>query len=1155
MKQKYYIYRLLRMKLNMDLKINLHKIFTIHLSRLILLLVLLLGFTGKNYSQFFDDFVDGDFTSGVLWSGNTSKFIVNNSAQLQLNSAGTDTAYLYTPSSAFIDTEWNFWMRLAFAPSNNNFVKVYLMSDQQNLNGPLNGYFVRYGEDLSNDNLELWKQSGITATKIIDGITNPGAAGTNQQIRVKVTRSAAGVFELWGDYSGGVAYQQMGSVTDNTVLSTSNFGLWTKFTSSNATKVYFDNIYAGPIIVDTQKPAVLNVVINSNDSLTVKFTEPIQSAEANSTANYLLSPGGSPSSATLSSNFTDAGIKLSTSLQSGNTYSLLVKAMKDFVGNVMNDTIILFTYYEPAFNDIIFNEIMADPYPVVALPNAEYVELHNRKPFPVNIDGWKLKAGSTTKTLTYAVIPADSFLVITDAEIVNQFAGNVLGIVSFPLLSNAGTTLSLLAPNGTLINSVSYKDSWYGDPTKKDGGWSLELANPNDVCGGINNWRASMDEYGGTPGRKNSVYLNINVPFKVKGITARNVNTVEVAFNKQIDTTTVFPGLIEINGNQGWVSSIKYLTTDSIRLNLNNTLIPNTIYNLNILPGVKDCSGGALNMASPLEFLLFNASIFDIVINEILADETPQVGLPALEFVELYNRTPYPVDLQGWEIATSTTAKIIDYGILQPDSFIVLAKPEGINLFQDISLAPVTSFPGITNTGTTLTLRDRNKNLIHSITYTDAWYGESGKKNGGWTIEMIDPNNPCGGKENWAASVNSKGGTPGFRNSNLRQNANSTAPRPIFAGVLASDTLFIYFNKKINKNTITVSRFTIDNQQGVPLFASIIEPDWDKVILKLSSPMQENTNYTLTVSDSVTDCAGNPSSVTASLKFMLPKQVVVNDIIINEVLNNPTSTGVDYVEIFNRSANALDLNGFKVTKYDTVLNAFANVYEITNRSLLLMPGDYLLLSKDQTVVKKEYKAEYPYSFWDMSSMVDIANAGGTIALTDKSFTIIDRFTFDESFHFALIKDLDGVALERINYNRPTQDKTNWNSAASAVGYGTPGYRNSQFMMEKPADDEISLDPEIFSPDNDGYNDVLNINYKFDAPGYMISFSIFDDVGRLTRKLISSQLAGTEGTVTWNGITDTNDRARVGIYILLVEIMDLQGKKKSYKKPLVVATRL
>ena len=48
---------------------------------------------------------------------------------------------------------------------------------------------------------------------------------------------------------------------------------------------------------------------------------------------------------------------------------------------------------------LVISEIMADPHPSVALPDAEYLEIFNRGPSPVSLAGYRLLFGDNLKIL------------------------------------------------------------------------------------------------------------------------------------------------------------------------------------------------------------------------------------------------------------------------------------------------------------------------------------------------------------------------------------------------------------------------------------------------------------------------------------------------------------------------------------------------------------------------------------------------------------------------------------------------------------------------------------------------------------------------------------------------------------------------------------
>src|SRR6187401_2657704 len=120
------------------------------------------------FAQFADDFSDGDFASDPLWLGSDSKFVVD-SARLRLKATpATDMAYLATASRSINDATWEFLVRLDFNPSASNFARIYLVSDQSDLSKSLNGYFVQLGN--TTDDVSLYRQTGATITRIIDGV-------------------------------------------------------------------------------------------------------------------------------------------------------------------------------------------------------------------------------------------------------------------------------------------------------------------------------------------------------------------------------------------------------------------------------------------------------------------------------------------------------------------------------------------------------------------------------------------------------------------------------------------------------------------------------------------------------------------------------------------------------------------------------------------------------------------------------------------------------------------------------------------------------------------------------------------------------------------------------------------------------------------------
>jgi len=523
--------------------------------------------------------------------------------------------------------------------------------------------------------------------------------------------------------------------------------------------------------------------------------------------------------------------------------------------------------------------------------------------------------------------------------------------------------------------------------------------------------------------------------------------------------------------------------------------------------------------------------------------------------VELYNKTSSPVNLTNWSFTAGTTVKVFPNVTIQADSFLVLTSVAALPSFPSSVATVGFSSMALTNSGQSLTLKSPQGGIISQVSYTDLWYQDANKKNGGWSLEQIDPNNPCSGMSNWRASINPSGGTPGRLNSINASNPDNTPPQVVRVSVITTDTIQLYFNEPMDSATImNIAIYSIDNSLGSPISLKPIAPDYKSVRLALQSALQTSIIYTITVNNAITDCAGNAVGLNNTARFALPEPALPNDIVINEILADPNTNGVDFVEIYNRSNKIIDLKTMTLSEYDTINNVQTNIKTITTDGYLIFPKDYLVLSTNGNAVKSQYNTSNPEGFLDLPSMITMNISDGTVCSSTSS-DVIDLLKYNSSMQFALLKITKGVSLERIDFNRPTQDPTNWHSAAQDVGFATPAYKNSQYNDAGATDNAIEIKPEIFSPDEDGFNDIVNINYHFDTPGFTANITIYDSKGRLVKNLVRNELLGINGTYSWDGINSDREKSRIGIYVIFVEVFDLSGTVKQYKKTCVLGGKL
>lgn len=854
-------------------------------------------------AQFTDSFDDGDFTNNPQWVGDGSAFVIENifgDNQLRSNlTVASSNFYLSTPSALVNDCQWEFFVNLAFNTSGANYVDVYLTSDSANLKASNNnGYFVRIGN--TDDEISLYKKTGGVSVKIIDG-TNDITNSSNSILKIRVTRDSVNLWKLERDVTGsGNSFVQEGTIVDADIQSSGFFGIYVQqSTASFFQKHFFDDFYAGAIVGDTLAPSLNVVTVGSAFTLTLFFSEPVEKISAETVSNYSVNNGiGNPSSAARDGiDSSIVHLTFSSAFQNGVTNMLAVSGIVDLTGNMLLSASADFLYFNadtPELYDVILTEIFPDPDPQVALPTAEFVELHNRSAKVLDMSGWTFSDASSSATLPFFVFLPDEYVILCPAADTASFSayGKVLGLSSFPSLNNSGDALTLKNASGEVMHYVGYSDAWYRDALKKDGGWSLEMLDTDFPCSGATNWKASTDVAGGTPGKINSV-------------NGTNPDETSPALNYAI-------------------------VRDSVRLTL-------------------------------------------------VFDET------------------------------------LDISSAQPQNF------------------------------------------------------------------------------------------------------------------------------------------SIDN--GIAVDSAVfVNAALDEMNLTLGSALQQGIVYTLTAG-SVSDCSGNLIGVNNTVQFGLPQPPDSFDIVINEILANPVSGGSDFIELYNRSQKIIDLRDVFITSIDEETGDTNAV--VISSGYQLLPGQYVALTENPQQVRAQYFTPNQKGVLAVAGMPTYDDDEDIVALLNRlnNNSAIDAVHYYKDWNFALLDNPDGVSLERINYNAPSQDASNWHSAASTVGYATPAYQNSQFGADAVSTSTITIEPETFSPNNDGYQDILNIHYMLDQPGYVANVTVYDDDGRKIREVANNWLLNTKGSITWDGVNDDGEKARIGIYIIMIELFNLAGEKERFKEVCMLAGKI
>jgi len=1145
------------------------------MKKLIFLLLFLPTFV---FAQFTEDFESGDIST---WTqSNTERWGASDVSPINGNyslhhifdnpDSGEDQISIELPAIDLTaqNVTWRFKIRHGYNPSSSNNWSVFILSDddanQMYPGGNVNGYAVGVNYTGSDDTLRLWKITAGNASEVVTTSINwQEDIGTSLAPAIEINNGYNGEWDIRininGDFND---LTHIGSGMNETLLYPAHFGLYYKYSSSQDMKLWIDDLYVEK--EDTIIPQVLNFEIIDSTRLKIDFNESVDSLIAVNTSNYFVDNSiGNPDSVSINEIQNSVELFFGSSFINETYYQIDISNIEDLSGNMMSDTTIQFLYFIIEPHHVVINEIMADPNPPVnSLPNEEYIELFNTTNFDIDLSNWKMISGTSNRDLPSYILESNSYVILcseTAAEELNSY-GNVIAFSSFTnIITNSGTTVKIISDQEIVIDSVAFTIDWYQDPEKDDGGWSLERIDPLNFCSGITNWKASENANGGTPGFENSVFgpNQDTLPPEIEKLELVASQQLRLYFNEPIENATA-TNIENFTVNQG--------IGNPYSVHLQNNDMEIDLLFLNPFPEEKELILTIENISdwcenvmplTEINFTYYVEQPFDVVINEIMADPEPVVDLPEYEYIEIYNTTDYDIGITDWTISAGSTVREIPSAIIMAAEYIVLCSEDAaIKLEGFGKTIAVPAFPSLANSGQSLILKNRDGKIISSVTYSDRWYKNEYNADGGWSLEQIDPLNPCGEGENWEASKNEKGGTPGQINSIDAENPDTESPELLRAAPVDQNTVQLFFSESVHPETAIIkNNYRIDHGFGNPDTIDIITPENKFVLLSFVQPFESNTNYEVEITGTLTDCAGNIISGKTTATFAIPQNPDELDLVINEILFNPFAEGVDFVEIYNRSDKVFDLNQLRIASYDDEANDYKSVVKASDEGHLIFPGEYMVITENPDIVMEQYYTQNPDGFAKVSSLPAYNNDKGRVIIMDKSENTVDNFAYTEDMHFALLASNKGVSLERINYERPTSDKTNWHSASEVVGFATPAYENSQYNPQIDLDEKITIDPEIFSPDNDGYNDVTNISFNFDESGYVANIKIFDARGRLVKYHANNLLLGINQTITWDGLDDKNQKAPMGVYVVFIELFDLEGNVKQYKKSVVVASKL
>lgn len=362
-----------------------------------------------------------------------------------------------------------------------------------------------------------------------------------------------------------------------------------------------------------------------------------------------------------------------------------------------------------------------------------------------------------------------------------------------------------------------------------------------------------------------------------------------------------------------------------------------------------------------------------IIINEIAAFEAGDH-----EWIEIYNRGDIPVDLTGWkffEDNTNHSLKIWQGGdlIIEAGEYAIIADvaENFIKDYPDFKGTIIdSSWTTLNEAGESLGLKDASGNLVETLTYLPAE---------NYSLERIDFNLDDYSVNNW--KEHPTGATPGQLNY-WREHIND----PIIVDTIPPEEITNLIVKELDQQ-IQLSWNLSINSAGDLASENLYVNNGAKIILdkNISSYLAANLDngavYTFKIT--VVDLTGNESvgatiTATPHPEVVVPETILSpGDIVINEFVSDPIAGYDEWIELYNKTDQEIDLSKLIITEGSGAINNLIGKIEPRGFFVLADPKGSLNNSGDIVVLKDSTEQiidQVAYGDWDDGNKADNAPA-------------------------------------------------------------------------------------------------------------------------------------------------------------------------------------
>lgn len=463
---------------------------------------------------------------------------------------------------------------------------------------------------------------------------------------------------------------------------------------------------------------------------------------------------------------------------------------------------------------------------------------------------------------------------------------------------------------------------------------------------------------------------------------------------------------------------------------------------------------------------LYGSVFSQVLINEVMY--APQIS--SNEWFELVNISDSSVNLMNWkwrDAASGNPVRTITSvnALLSPGQFAVVCQDsvQFKNQFPYVIGRIIQSqgWNSLNNSGNENVVIYNSYGVISdSLTYNNNWGGNSG-----FSLERKSLSVITNIQSNWGTCIDTSKGTPLRKNSispylfDLKMSSFNISPVSPFVG----DTLFLKFvvkNTGLNAlNSFNLKIFNDINFDSIPAvseliisipFSGILNSGDSASFTHLIFPPDSGRKQFIGLADFPQDSNYSDNKIVKSVYVRSVN--VTGNIIFNEIMHSPSNNEPEWVEIFNKTGNPVNLKNWKISDS----SSFSSPVLIIGSDKIINPDEFFVIAKSSSIINFHPSFDTT-KLIIVSSLPSLNNDRDIVYLFDPNLNLVDFVPYKSSWG-----GNNGYSLERKSYLSSSSDSLNWFTSLDCEK-STPGRINSFSSLQSYAKNSIVINEVMYDP--------------------------------------------------------------------------------------------